>query len=120
MTRVAAVIPVGSLEGGKSRLGEQLDAEERQDLVAGFLSRTVVAALAVDGLADVLVVSPDRDVLTHAASLGARTLAQKRKGPNAGLRGPQADFSRAASEAPPARPNDLPSGTSIEIVPALP
>ncbi|MFL5651084.1 MAG: 2-phospho-L-lactate guanylyltransferase [Chloroflexota bacterium] len=115
MTRVAAVIPVGSLEGGKSRLGEQLDAEERQDLVAGFLARTVVAALAVDGLADVLVVSPDRDVLAHAASLGARTLRQKSKGLNAGLREARADVTAGGADALLILPIDLPFVTSTEI-----
>ncbi|MFL5683152.1 MAG: 2-phospho-L-lactate guanylyltransferase [Chloroflexota bacterium] len=115
MTRVAAVIPVGSLEGGKSRLGEQLDAEERQDLVAGFLARTVVAALAVAGLADVLVVSPDRDVLAHAASLGARTLRQKSKGLNAGLREARADVTAGGADALLILPIDLPFVTSTEI-----
>ena len=86
MIRIAAIIPVGTLEGAKTRLGEPLDAEERQDLVEGFLARTVVAALAVDRLDDVLVVSPDREVLRRAADLGARTLRQRSRGLNAGLR----------------------------------
>ncbi|MFL5641021.1 MAG: 2-phospho-L-lactate guanylyltransferase [Chloroflexota bacterium] len=119
MTRVAAVIPVGSLEGGKSRLGEQLDAEERQDLVAGFLARTVVAALAVDTLADVLVVSPDRDVLAHAASLGARTLRQKSKGLNAGLREARADVTAGGADALLILPIDLPFVTSTEVTRVL-
>ncbi|MFL5710728.1 MAG: 2-phospho-L-lactate guanylyltransferase [Chloroflexota bacterium] len=119
MTRVAAVIPVGSLEGGKSRLGEQLDAEERQDLVAGFLARTVVAALAVDTLADVLVVSPDRDVLAHAASLGSRTLRQKSKGLNAGLREARADVTAGGADALLILPIDLPFVTSTEIARVL-
>src|SRR3954462_12318774 len=119
MTRVAAVIPVGSLEGGKSRLGEQLDAEERQDLVAGFLARTVVAALAVDGLADVLVVSSDRDVLAPAASLGARTLRQKSKGLNAGLREARADAMAGGADTLMVLPIDLPFVTSVEITRVL-
>jgi len=71
MTRIAAIIPVGSFEGAKSRLGETLDAEERQDLVDGLLARTVVAALAVHRLADLPVVNPHRDLLTRPAQLGA-------------------------------------------------
>ena len=31
--RIAAIIPVGTAEGAKTRLGETLDAEERHDLV---------------------------------------------------------------------------------------
>ena len=115
MTRIAAVIPVGSLEGAKSRLGEQLDAEERQDLVEGFLARTVVAALAVDRLADVLVVSPDRAVLARAADLGARTLRQRSRGLNAGLREARADVVAGGAEAVLILPIDLPLVTPEEI-----
>ncbi|HLO36155.1 MAG TPA: hypothetical protein VK194_08730, partial [Candidatus Deferrimicrobium sp.] len=99
MTRIAAIVPVGSFAGAKSRLGESLDAEERQDLVDGLLARTVVAALAVDGLADVLVVSPDRDVLARAAELGARTLRQRTRGLNKGLREALADVVAGGAEA---------------------
>ena len=73
-TRIAAIIPVGTLEAAKSRLGGALDAEEREDLAERFLARTLGAALAVDRLADVLVVSPDREVLQRAAEMGARIL----------------------------------------------
>ena len=118
-SRIAAVIPVGSLEGAKSRLGEQLDAEERQDLVAGFLARTVVDALAVDRLADVLVVSPDRDVLARAASLGARTLRQRSDGLNAGLRDARADVIAGGADALVVLPIDLPLVTSAEIARVL-
>jgi 2-phospho-L-lactate guanylyltransferase len=88
---VAAIIPVSTLEDAKSRLGRALDAEERQDLTEGLLTRTVTAALAVDGLADVLVISPDREVIRLAADLGARTLRQRSDGLNAGLREARAD-----------------------------
>ena len=108
MTRIAAIIPVGSLEGAKSRLGESLDAEERQDLVDGLLARTVAAALAVGRLADVLVVSPDREVLTRAAGLGARTLRQRSRGLNAGLREAIADVVAGGATAVLVLPIDLP------------
>jgi len=42
--QTAVVIPVRALEGAKSRLGDVLDAEERRDLVARLLERTVGAA----------------------------------------------------------------------------
>jgi len=115
MTRIAAIIPVGTFEGAKSRLGEQLDAEERQDLVEGFLARTVVAALAVDRLADVLVVSPDRDVLARASDLGARTLRQRSRGLNAGLRDARADVVAGGADALVILPIDLPLLTPRDI-----
>jgi 2-phospho-L-lactate guanylyltransferase len=119
MRRIAAIIPVGSLEGAKSRLGEQLDAEERQDLVEGFLARTVVAALAVDTLADVLVVSPDREVLARAANLGARTLRQRTRGLNVGLRAARDDVLAADADACLILPIDLPLLTAAEIARVL-
>lgn len=119
MTRIAAIIPVGTLEGAKSRLGESIDAEERQDLVERFLARTVVAALAVDDLDDVLVVSPDREVLRRAVDLGARTLRQRTRGLNAGLRDARADVVAGGAEAILVLPIDLPFVTPERIAAIL-
>ena len=105
--RIASIIPVGSLEAAKSRLGGALDAEERQDLAERFLSRTVAAALAVSELTDVLVVSPDRDVLQRAAELGARTLRQRTSGLNAGLVEAREDVVAGGAEALVILPIDL-------------
>lgn len=113
--RIAAIIPVGALEGAKSRLGESLDAEEREDLVTGLLARTVVAALAVDLLDDVLVASPDRDVLRRAAELGARTLRQRSDGLNAGLIEARADVVAGGAEAILVLPIDLPFVTAEAV-----
>lgn len=116
--RVAAIIPVGTLEGAKTRLGDTLDAEERHDLVEGLLARTVVSALAVDRLDDVLVISPDREVLTRATELGARTLRQRSKGLNNGLREARTDVVAGGAEAILVVPIDLPFVTaeSVETV----
>ena len=81
--RIAAIVPVGSLGGAKSRLGEWLDAEERQELVEGFLARTLAVVLelqAAGRLADVLVVSPDRDILAHASRAGRGRSGSARAG----------------------------------------
>ena len=115
MTRVAAIIPVGTLEGAKTRLGGSLDAEEREDLAEGFLARTVLAALAVDSLDDVLVVSPDRDVLQRAAELGARTLRQRSRGLNPGLVEARADVVAGGAEAILVLPIDLPFVTAAAV-----
>lgn len=115
MTRIAAIIPVSTLDGAKTRLGEALDAEERRDLVNGFVARTVVAALAVERLDDVLVVSPDREVLRHAAELGARTLRQRSRGLNTGLREARADVVTGGAEAILVLPIDLPFVTAENV-----
>ena len=106
-SRIAAVIPVGTLEGAKSRLGGTLDAEERQDLTERLLARTVAAALAVQDLADVLVISPDRDLLQQAANLGARTLRQRSRGLNSGLDEARADVVAGGADAILVLPIDL-------------
>ena len=116
--RIAAIIPVANLEGAKTRLGETLDAEERQDLVNGLLARTVATALAVAGLDDVLVVSPDREVLARAAELGARTLRQRSRGLNAGIRDGRDDAAAGGADTVLVLPIDLPfvSERAIEAV----
>ena len=119
MTRIAAIIPVGTLEGAKSRLGESLDAEERKDLVERLLARTVMAALAVADLDDVLVVSPDREVLRRAAELGARTLRQRSQGLNAGLVEARADVLAGGAEAILVLPIDLPFVTAAAVAEVL-
>lgn len=78
----AVLIPVRTFEGAKSRLGAVLDAEERRDLVERLLRRTVSAALATPGVVDVVVVSPDPEVLAIASAAGARPLAQWTRGLN--------------------------------------
>ncbi len=117
--RIAAIIPVGTLEGAKTRLAGSLDAEERHDLVTGLLRRTVAAALAVDGLADVVVVSPDREVLRLATDAGARTLRQRTRGLNAGLREALADVLAADADAVLIVPVDLPFVTAAAVAELL-
>lgn len=79
---VTVVVPVRSFEGAKSRLGAVLDAEERRELVTRLLRRTVDAALATAGVTEVIVVSPDPEVLELAAGAGARPVLQRSRGLN--------------------------------------
>ena len=105
--RIAAIIPVGRLEAAKTRLAGALDAEERQDLAELLLTRTVTAALFVGRIADVLVISPDREVLQRAADLGARTLRQRSRGLNAGIAEGRADVVAGGADAILVLPIDL-------------
>jgi 2-phospho-L-lactate guanylyltransferase len=106
--RIVAIIPIGTLENAKSRLGGTLDAEERRDLVDTMIYRTVRAALATPGIAETLVVSPDRDALEQATFLGARTLRQKGQGLNTGLREAREDAIAGGADAVVILPIDLP------------
>ena len=113
--RVAALVPVAAIEGAKTRLGEQLDAEERHDLVRGLLDRTLEAVAGAAAIADILVLSPDRDVLAIAAEAGARTLRQRTKGLNAGVREARDDAVAGGAEAVLVVPIDLPFITADAI-----
>ena len=113
--RIVAIIPIGSLENAKSRLGGTLDAEERRDLVDTMIYRTVRAALATPGIAETLVVSPDREALEQATFLGARTMRQKGQGLNAGIREARDDAIAAGADAVAILPIDLPLVTPEAI-----
>jgi 2-phospho-L-lactate guanylyltransferase len=81
----AVVIPVRTLEGGKSRLGAVLDPEERYELVAMLLREITATALATPGVEEVLVVSPDPEVLEIAVEAGATAVRQTSRGLNPAL-----------------------------------
>lgn len=115
MNRLAAIIPVGTFEGAKTRLGGSLDAEERHDLVDDLLTRTVSTALSVTRLDDVLVISPDPAVIERAARLGARTLRQRSDGLRPGLEEARADVLAGGADAVVVLPIDLPYVTADAV-----
>lgn len=110
-------MPVRSLSGGKTRLGEPLDPEERADLVMALLSRTVAAALASNRLSGVSVVSQDPELLSRAREMGAGSLLQETDGLNEGLAEIRAAICGQAS-AMLVLPADLP-GISAEAIDRL-
>ena len=107
-TRIVAIVPIGSLENAKSRLGGTLDAEERRDLATAMIARTIRATSTTPGIAETLVVSPDPEALEQAAGLGARTMRQRGQGLNAGLREARDDALAGGADAIAILPIDLP------------
>lgn len=105
---VIAIVPVGSLEGAKSRLGAVLDAEERHDLAASLAGRTIAAAVAAPAIDEVLVMTPDDEVRALALQHGARPLRQRTSGLNDGLREARAEAIAAGASAILILPIDLP------------
>ena len=112
MPRIVAIVPVGSLEGAKSRLGEVLDAEERRDLVTRMLVRTIEAGLGATGIAETIVISPDPDALAIAAAAGARTMRQRTQGLNQALDWARDDAAAGGATAVLILPIDLPLVTA--------
>jgi 2-phospho-L-lactate/phosphoenolpyruvate guanylyltransferase len=112
IARTSVVIPVQAFEHAKSRLGAALDAEERRDLVERLLVGTVSAALSTPDVAEVLVVSPDPEVLQVATEAGARGIEQRSRGLNPALQEARAAASGSRllilpADLPGLRPADL-------------
>jgi 2-phospho-L-lactate guanylyltransferase len=106
--RVVVIVPVGTLDGAKSRLGETLDAEERRDLVTRMVRRTVEAAMSTPGVAETIVVTPDDEVRGLALGAGARPLRQRSQGLNRGLREAREEAMAGGADAVVVLPIDLP------------
>ncbi len=82
LSRLLAVVPVRSLSGAKSRLGEPLDPEERADLIMAMLRQTLAAALASRSVRTVALVSKDPEVLEVAHEMGVVPVLQRSDGLN--------------------------------------
>ncbi|MEO8457536.1 MAG: 2-phospho-L-lactate guanylyltransferase [Chloroflexota bacterium] len=73
---ITAVVPAKALDQAKGRLALILSESERRLLALAMLEDVVRALLTVSSIDRVVVVSPDADVLTLAASLGAEALEE--------------------------------------------
>ena len=109
--RVIAIVPVGAIEGAKSRLGAVLDAEERRDLALRLAAGTIGAAVATPGIDETLVVTPDDEVRELALRAGARPLRQRGGGLNDGLRQARHEAIAAGADAVLVVPIDIPQVT---------
>jgi len=109
--RVIAIVPVGAIEGAKSRLGAVLDAEERRDLALRLAAGTIGAAVATPGIDETLVVTPDDEVRELARRAGARPLRQRGGGLNDGLRQARDEAIAAGADAVLVLPIDIPQVT---------
>jgi 2-phospho-L-lactate guanylyltransferase len=86
---IHVVLPLRTVSGGKARLGEALDAEEREELVLGLLLETLAVLADWPTCQRVHLVSPDAGV--HAferpdARQIVRVVRQPGEGLNEGLR----------------------------------
>ena len=103
-----AIVPVGRLDGAKSRLGAALDAEERHDLVIAMAETTIRATVATPGITETLVMTPDDAARDLALAAGARPLRQRTQGLNEGLREARDEAIAAGATAILIVPIDLP------------
>jgi 2-phospho-L-lactate/phosphoenolpyruvate guanylyltransferase len=76
-TRLVAVVPVKDLEQAKSRLGGALDPEERAELAASLLRRTLRVINAAGVVANWAVISPDDAVMRIAHEMDVTAIRQR-------------------------------------------
>jgi 2-phospho-L-lactate/phosphoenolpyruvate guanylyltransferase len=112
---VTAIIPIGTLEGAKSRLGAVLDAEERLEMTLRFARSTILAAIASRRIRETLVVTPDDAVRRLAEELGARPLRQRDGGLNRGIDEGRSEAIAAGASAVLVLPIDLPDVSTAAI-----
>jgi 2-phospho-L-lactate guanylyltransferase len=116
---IVAIIPVGSIDGAKSRLGAVLDAEERRDLALRLADTTIRATVATSGIDETLVVTPDDEVRDLALRLGARPMRQRGRGLNDGLREARDEAMAAGADAILVLPIDIPAVSSELLAPVV-
>ncbi len=115
MSGVFAIIPVGTLDGAKSRLGAVRDAEERLELARRLARRTIEAAVGSDRIVETLVVTPDDVVRDIALASGARPMLQRSDGLNQGLAEARNEAVAAEASAILVLPTDLPAVSTRAI-----
>jgi 2-phospho-L-lactate guanylyltransferase len=81
-----AIVPLRTLAGGKARLGEALDAEEREALQLGMLRRTLNILAGWPPCERVHVVSPDPTLEAILSEADASLIRQEGEGLNQGIR----------------------------------
>jgi len=104
-----ALVPLRGLEDAKTRLGAELDPEERLELVVAMATRTLAATRDARGIAGTVLVTADPAAADLATRFGARTLVQRLPGLNAALREARAVAVNLGATAILVLPIDLPA-----------
>ena len=102
-------MPLRGLEDAKTRLGAELDPEERLELVVAMATRTLAATRDARGIAGTVLVTADPAAADLATRFGARTLVQRLPGLNAALREARAVAVNLGATAILVLPIDLPA-----------
>lgn len=105
---IHAVVPLRSVAGGKARLGEALDAEEREVLILGMLERTLDVLTRWTPCARVHVVTQDLRVARAIEAPPVSAILQPTDGLNEGLELGIREAQRDGARAVLVLPADLP------------
>ena len=115
LSRTWALVPIRGLETAKTRLGEDLDPEERVHLVTNLLRRTLVATRDARGIAGTVVVTMDPDAAGIAHELHAIGLVERAPGLNAAIEAARSVAVARGATAVLVLPADLPSVSATAI-----
>lgn len=118
LTRTWALVPIRGLETAKTRLGGNLDAEERRDLVVDMLRRTLVATRDARLVVGTIVVTMDPAAAGIARDHRAVGLVERAPGLNGAISAARSVAVARGATAVVVLPADLP-GISAVVVDAL-
>ncbi len=110
-----ALVPLRGLEDAKTRLGAELDPEERVALVVAMSTRTLTATRDAPGIRGTVLVTADPAAAALAEDLGAVTIVQRLPGLNAALREARSIALDHGATAVLVVPIDLPAISADEI-----
>jgi 2-phospho-L-lactate guanylyltransferase len=110
-----ALVPLRGLENAKTRLGAELDPEERVALVIAMSTRTLAATRDAPGIRGTVLVTADPAAAELAEAFGATTLVQRLPGLNAALREARAVALARGATAVLILPIDLPAISAGEV-----
>jgi 2-phospho-L-lactate guanylyltransferase len=109
LSRTWALVPIRGLETAKTRLGGDLDAEERRDLVVDLLRRTLVATRDARLVAGTIVVTMDPEAAGMARDHRAIGLVERAPGLNAAIAAARSVAVARRATAVLVLPADLPA-----------
>ena len=118
LSRTWALVPIRGLETAKTRLGEDLDHEERVRLVTRLLRRTLMATRDARRISGTIVVTMDADAAGVAKELRAIGLVERAPGLNQAIEAARSVAVARGATAVLVLPADLPS-VSAEAIDAL-
>lgn len=115
LARTWAVVPIRGLETAKTRLGGDLDAEERVELVTGLLRRTLAATRDARLVAGTIVVTKDPEAAGIAQEQRAVGLVERAPGLNEAIEAARSVAIARGATAILVLPADLPSVSAAAV-----
>lgn len=118
LARTWALVPIRGLETAKTRLGGNLDAEERRALVEDLLRRTLVATRDARRIAGTIVVTMDPEAAGIARDHRAVGLVERAPGLNGAIAAARSVAVARGATAVLVLPADLPavSATALDAL----